>query len=139
MSSSITKSRSLIAVDDDLRVLDQISSALDSTHVVLATSDVRRAIAWLQNDVTVSAILVSQTLRGSNAMDLLENALKLRPEARRILIANYDDLSSIVSALHSGIVQRTIAKPINPRELIALVRTPPIVSGGKHPRQSATA
>ena len=139
MNSSITKSRSVIAVDDDIRVLDQISSTLDSTHVVLATSDVRRAMAWLQNDVTVSAILVSQTLRGATAMDLLENALKLRPDARRILIANYDDLSTIVSALHSGVVQRTIAKPINPRELIALVRTAPIVSGGKHAGKSAVA
>jgi len=139
MNSPITKSRSVIAVDDDIRVLDQISSILDSTHVVLGTSDIRRAMTWLQNDVTVSAILVSQTLRGASAMDLLENALKLRPDARRILIANYDDLSTIVSALHSGIVQRTIAKPINPRELIALLRTPPIVSAGKQPGNSAAA
>ena len=38
-----SKSRSIVAVDDDVRTLDRISMILDSTHVVLATSDPNRA------------------------------------------------------------------------------------------------
>lgn len=139
MGSSIGKSRSVIAVEDDARVLDQISAALDATHVVLGTSDVGRALAWLENDVTIAAIIAGQTLRANGGLELLRSAQKLRPAARRILITNYEDLSSIVAGLHCGAVQRTIAKPINPRELVALVRMAPAAASAKPAGDSAAA
>ena len=120
------KTRSVVVVDSDVRLLDQISALLDSTHTVLATADPRRAVTWLHNDVTVSAVIVSQVLRGSNGLDLLVEAQRLRPDARRILIANYEDLASIIPSLHSGVVQRTISKPIDSRELVGLMRIGPV-------------
>ena len=59
-----SKSQSIVAVDDDVRTLDRISMILDSTHVVLATSDPSRALTWLRNDTTISAVVVGQNLRG---------------------------------------------------------------------------
>jgi DNA-binding NtrC family response regulator len=131
MIGSPAKSRSVVVVDSDIRVLDEVSGVLDATHVVLATADARRAQAWLQNDVTVCAVLVAQNLKGTSSLDLLAHAQRLRPDARRILIANYEDLSSIIPSLHSGVVQRTISTPIDPRELVGLLRiAPPPVRQG---------
>jgi DNA-binding NtrC family response regulator len=124
------KSQSIIAVDDDSRSLDRIRIILDSTHVILGTSDPKRAVAWLQNDTTISAVIVAQTLPKGASLELLRRAQELRPNARRILIASYDDLAQIVEGLHSGAVQRTISKPIDAAELVNLVRTPMPGSGG---------
>jgi DNA-binding NtrC family response regulator len=119
-----SKSQSIIAVDSDPRSLDRIRIVLDSTHVVLTTGDPKRAMAWLQNDTTISAIVVDQALPNGASLELLRRAQELRPNARRILIASYSDLAQIVEGLHSGAVQRTISKPINAQELINLVRLP---------------
>lgn len=116
------KSQSILAVDDDVRTLDRISMILDSTHVVLATSDLNRALNWLRNDTTVSAVVVGQNLRAGKGADLLQAAQKLRPDARRILIACYSDLAHFVDGLHSGAIERTISKPIDASELLGLIR-----------------
>jgi DNA-binding NtrC family response regulator len=131
-----SKPRSIIVVDDDHRVLDQISSIMDSTHVVLTTSDPNRAHAWLKNDVSVSAIIVGQKLRNSSGPELLMTAQRLRPEARRVLIADYTDLSVIVASMHTGAVQRTVSKPISATELIPVLGSPVTPS---RPSSSRTA
>jgi DNA-binding NtrC family response regulator len=118
------KTLSVVVVDDDVRVHDRISNVLDSTHTVLTTSDPRRAMTWLQNDVSVVAVLVSQELKAAKALTMLQVAQKVRPEARRILIANYSELALFVEGLHSGAIQRTISKPIDAGELLSLVRVP---------------
>ena len=117
-----TKSQSIVAVDDDVRTLDRISMILDSTHVVLATSDPGRALNWLRSDTTVSAVVVGQNIRGGKGIDFLMAAQKLRPDARRILIACYSELANIVDGLHSGAIERTISKPIDAAELLGLIR-----------------
>ena len=126
--SASMKSRSVVIVDSDIRLLDQVASLLDGTHVVLTTADPNRAVMWLRNDLRIHAIIVAQTLRGG--LDLLMDAKRHRPEVRRILIANYEDLSSIIPGLHSGVVQRTISKPIDARELVGLLRIAPQMHGG---------
>lgn len=61
------KSQSVLAVDDDVRTLDRISMILDSSYAVLATSDSKRALTLLQNDKSITAVVVGQNLKGCNA------------------------------------------------------------------------
>ena len=79
-------------------------------------------MTWLQNDTTISAVVVGQNLRGGKGVELLTAAQKLRPDARRILIASYSDLAGFVDGLHSGAIERTISKPIDATELLGLIR-----------------
>jgi DNA-binding NtrC family response regulator len=132
-----SKSRSIVAVDDDVRTLDRISMILDSAFVVLATADPNRALSWLQTDTTVGAVVVGQTLRNGKGLELLKAAQKLRPDARRILIASYSDLAGLVDGLHTGAIERTISKPIDAAELLGLVRLHIPKSGD--PKQFAAA
>jgi DNA-binding NtrC family response regulator len=122
------KSQSIVAVDNDVRTLDRIRTILEGTHTVWATADAKRALAWLQNDPTVIAVLVGHDLNGGQALGLLDAARNVRPEARRILIANYSDLANFVEGLHTGAIQRTISKPIDAAELMGLVRVRPVVA-----------
>lgn len=121
----VSKSQSIVAVDDDVRTLDRIRMILDSTHVVLATADPDRAMIWLRDNTTVTAVVAAQNLRRGNGADLLGAAQKLRPVARRILIACYSDLALFLDGLHSGAIQRTISRPIDAAELLGLVRVQP--------------
>ena len=121
----VSKSQSIVAVDDDVRTLDRIRMILDSTHVVLATADPDRAMIWLRDNTTVTAVVAAQNLRRGNGADLLRAAQKLRPVARRILIACYSDLALFLDGLHSGAIQRTISRPIDAAELLGLVRVQP--------------
>ena len=122
------KSQSIVAVDNEVRTLDRIRTILECTHTVLATADAKRALAWLQNDTTVAAVLVGHDINGGRALGLLDAARRVRPEARRILIANYSDLANFVEGLHTGAIQRTISKPIDATELMGLVRVRPVVA-----------
>jgi DNA-binding NtrC family response regulator len=126
----VSKSRSIIVVDDDRRVLDEISCIMDATHIVLTTSDYNRSQSWLKNDVTVCAIVVGQKLRNFSGPELLLAAQRIRPEVRRILIADYADLAPIVASMHAGVVQRTISKPFTAAELLPVVGGPVT---GAHP------
>jgi DNA-binding NtrC family response regulator len=134
-----TRSRSVIAVDDNVRLLDQIATMLDSTHRVLATSDATRAMAWLKNDLSVCAVIAAEGLRGNAVQDVLKCAQDLRPEARRILITNYSDLSSVVGKVHSGLVQRTISIPFEPKALVSIIGTAPLQVPTQQMRSDAAA
>jgi DNA-binding NtrC family response regulator len=134
-----TRSRSIIAVDENVRLLDQIATMLDATHRVLATSDPKRALNWLKNDLSVCAVIAAEDLKASAGMELLSSALELRPEARRILITNYANLSSVVAKVHSGVVQRTISPPIDPKNLASIIGTPPLQVPPQPVRKGAAA
>lgn len=66
-------------------------------------------------------------------MELLALAQKLRPDARRILIANYSDLALFVEGLHTGAIERTTSKPIDATELLDLIRIRPAAKPGGSP------
>jgi response regulator RpfG family c-di-GMP phosphodiesterase len=113
--------QTIIALDDDNRTLRQISELLSQHFNILTTSDPQKALSCLENDKSVSSILVEQSLRNGAALEVLENAARLRPGVLRILITRYADLPSIVKGLHTGTIHRLISKPLIPAELSAVV------------------
>jgi DNA-binding NtrC family response regulator len=134
-----SKLQSIVAVEEDVRTLDRISTILDSAFVVLATADVKRAMTWLQNDTTVCAVIAGQNIRGAKGLELLTAAQRLRPNARRILIASYSDLAAFMEGLHTGAVERTISKPIDAAELLGLVRVRAVAGAVRSGESGQTA
>jgi DNA-binding NtrC family response regulator len=111
----------IIAVDDDIRLLRMISELLAQQCEVLMTTDRRKAMGWLENNKLVTSILTGETLRGEPGLDLLKNARQLRPEVRRVLITGYADLPAIVEGLHTGVIDRLLSKPLVAAELCVVV------------------
>jgi len=110
----------LIAVDDDIEAIRQLTVAVRAHYVVRGTADSRRALDWLEKDKkdkSVAVIVVDQMLRCGPGVDLLENARELRPDVRRVLITKYLDVSVLVQGLHSGAINRMISKPLLHGEL----------------------
>jgi DNA-binding NtrC family response regulator len=118
MDTSVKRS-SLVALDDDSEALRTIQTAMSPFYNVLTTSEPRRALGWVQNDPSVSVIAVEQILSSGQGLDVLEQVQQLRPEIRRILITEFNDLASIMDGLHNGTIQKMISKPLIRIELMA--------------------
>lgn len=111
----------IIAVDEDTRMLRQISELLAHHAEVMITTDSRKAMGWVENNRSVVGILAGETVRGESGVELLRAAYQLKPEIRRILITGYADLPAIVQGLHSGVIDRLLSKPLVPTEVSAAV------------------
>jgi thioredoxin reductase (NADPH) len=109
--------QSLVAVDDDPELLRQISKSLGHRFIVLSTSDAAVAMEWVRSDQSVKMVMVGQVVHGDAGIKILENAMKIRPEVRRILITSYADIAMLVQGLHCGTIHRTLGKASLQREL----------------------
>ena len=125
------KRPSLIALDDDVETLRTITQIVSPMYSVLATSDPRRALGWVQNDPSVSVIAVEQVLKAGMGLDVLEMAQQLRPEIRRILITGFTDLASIMDGLHNGAIHKMVSKPVLRADLTAALSTPAVFGGAR--------
>jgi response regulator RpfG family c-di-GMP phosphodiesterase len=111
--------QSVIVLDEDAETLTAVSRLLGQLFRVLATAETHKAIRWLESDQTVKVVIVNQNLRRSSGLELLEQVRGIRPDVRRILITQYDDLQSVVKGLHTDAIHRTISKPVQRTELAA--------------------
>jgi DNA-binding NtrC family response regulator len=111
----------IIVLDDDRQSLQQISVLVKPRFEVIATSNEQRAVAQLQNDQSVFLFLISQAIRGTNWMQVLQTVRGHRPQVRRVLMTPYGDLSEIVPALHNGIIHHVISKPVISGEIAAIL------------------
>jgi ActR/RegA family two-component response regulator len=116
---------SLIVVEDDAEVLREITHALETRFTVRTTSSMRQALAWLQTDASVTVVIAGQVLRSGMGIDLLESARLVRPEVRRVLIADYSNLAALMDGIHKGTIERTIGTDSLHVELAALAAAPP--------------
>jgi ActR/RegA family two-component response regulator len=128
------QSQSLVAVEDDPGILREIARSLENRFNVLATSDWAQALAWLQKDAKVKLLMVGQALRAGPGINLLESAMQIRPDVRRILITKYAELSSLIQGLHDGTIHRTVGTATLHKELATLTaeNPSPLPAGAAH-------
>ena len=111
----------LVALDQDDEVLRQVARVFGGTFLVLQVRNPSRALALMQIDREVRAIVTEQVMRGADGVELLETIRTMRPDVRRVMFTTYRDLARIVSGLHSGAIHCLLAKPATDAELFAAV------------------
>jgi DNA-binding NtrC family response regulator len=90
-------------------------------YEVLATSDPRRALGWLQHEVTISVFVTEHVDQAFDGMSLLEIIRTQDPEIQRIVLTTYSDLARLIDGLHSGAIQKLVKKPINRHEFLTAI------------------
>jgi|SRR5580658_5129619 DNA-binding NtrC family response regulator len=118
MQSSRVK---LLVLDQNMKVLHEISRATAAWTETFVTADPREAMARLQNDPGFKIFLTEQVLSNSSGIDLLDSVRSLRPDVRRVLMCDAGELGPIISGLHSGVIGRLLYKPFQPSELLAAI------------------
>ena len=114
----------LLAVDDDVSVLETVVQDLrrkyGKEHRILRAASGQAALDICRqlkerNDV-VALILSDQRMPGMTGVDFLEQAIKLYPDAKRVLLTAYADTEAAIRAINSARIHYYLNKPWDPPE-----------------------
>lgn len=111
----------ILLVDDERENLNLLENVLGDRYAYLKAPNGIVALDMLKKQ-SVDMILSDQRMPKMKGVELLERARKVRPEAMRLLVTAYPDITVAVDAINRGEVNRYISKPFDPDELRTIVR-----------------
>ena len=116
----VTEARKILVVEDQPREREAMSRMLRSEGFQVASAgNVVEAMALA--DQSVDLVVSDLRLGDGSAIDLLIQLRRLRTTLPFIIVTAYGDVSSAVNAMKLGAIDY-LAKPLNPSELISLIR-----------------
>jgi thioredoxin reductase (NADPH) len=112
----------LFTVDDDLEVLKALERDLRHKYAehyrVLRAGSGASALGALQQvrdkDGAVALLLVDQRMPQMTGVELLEKAMPLFPDAKRVLLTAYADTDAAIRAINSAHIDYYLLKPWDP-------------------------
>ncbi len=104
---------SLLVVDDEAANLQKLRRTFLGTHHVLEATGGIQALEILENHL-VQGIITDQRMHGMSGVELLKRALKVQPDAVRIILTGYTEVEDLMDAINEGHVHRYITKPWDP-------------------------
>ena len=111
----------LIAVDNNQEVLQAIAAIASPQFEVMKTSDLRRALQWLETEKEIAVVVAELLLPGASGLELLMKAQQVQPAARRVLLTSFSELTPIIEGIHSGAIQLFVQKPLRAAELASAI------------------
>jgi signal transduction histidine kinase len=112
----------LVLVDDESDVLLSVQDLLRLDYQVYTFRQGSEALEFLRSAPRVHVILSDQRMPGMSGVEVLREAMAIRPETTRLLFTAYSDLHTVVDAINEGNVFRYLAKPYDPDFLSIVVR-----------------
>ncbi len=112
----------LLSVDDDPEVLRALERDLRNQYAerfrVLRASSGASALSALaqlrDRQSAVALLLVDQRMPQMNGVELLEKAMQLYPDAKRVLLTAYADTDAAIRAINSAHLDYYLMKPWDP-------------------------
>jgi signal transduction histidine kinase len=111
----------VLVVDDERENLNLLENVLAEDYAILKAKDAGSALDLVARQ-PVDMIISDQRMPDMKGVQLLERVRSTHPDAVRILITAYPDISVAVDAINKGQVKRYISKPFDPEELKVIVR-----------------
>ena len=112
----------LVVVDDESDVLRALQDLLRMDYQVYTFRLGSEALDFLRSAPRVHVILSDQRMPGMSGVEVLRQAMTIRPETTRLLFTAYTDLRAVVDAINQGNLFRYVAKPYDPDMLSAVLR-----------------
>src|SRR6478672_4315947 len=114
----------LITVDDDVEVLRAIERDLRRKYArdyrVLRAESGPAALEIVQElkvrNNAIALFLVDQRMPGLSGVEFLEQAIKLYPDAKRVLLTAYADTDAAIAAINEAGINHYLLKPWDPPE-----------------------
>jgi thioredoxin reductase (NADPH) len=114
----------IFSVDDDPQVLRAISRDLrtqyNAEYKIISTTSAREALEALtdikNSGDTVAMFLVDQRMPEMEGVDFLQKAIKIYPDAKRVLLTAYSDTEAAIKAINVVQLDYYLTKPWNPPE-----------------------
>jgi signal transduction histidine kinase len=111
----------ILYIDDDRGNLTVFEAVCDEEFEVLTAQGGKEGLEMLMSH-EIAVLVSDQRMPGMTGVDVLEAARSVAPDAVRILITAYSDLTEAVAAINRGAVERYIRKPWQPDELRMALR-----------------
>ncbi len=114
----------IITIDDDAEVLRAVERDLRRRYAadyrVLRAESGQAALDIVRElkirNTAVALFLVDQRMPGLSGVEFLERAIKLYPDARRVLLTAYADTDAAIAAINDAGVNHYLLKPWDPPE-----------------------
>ena len=114
----------IFSIDDDPQVLRAISrdlkSQYSSEYKIISTTSANEALEALtdlkNSSDTVALFLVDQRMPDMEGVDFLQKAIKIYPDAKRVLLTAYSDTVAAIKAINVVQLDFYLTKPWNPPE-----------------------
>ncbi len=115
---------SVLLVDDEENILKSIQRLLmdeEDIEITTATSG-EEGLKLLPGLTNLGLIVSDQRMPGMGGAQFLEKARDIKPDASRIILTGYADVTAAVDAINKGGAWRYLAKPWNDEELVRVFR-----------------
>jgi len=114
----------ILSLDDDPSVLNSIERDLRAhygqDYRILSINEGKTALEYLtkmkQRNETVALFLVDQRMPAMSGTEFLEEALKLYPQAKRVLLTAYADTQAAIDSINAIGLDYYLMKPWHPPE-----------------------
>lgn len=114
----------LLAIDDDTSVLaavvDDLRRHYGQEYRILRAASGLAALDMcrqlIERKETVALFLSDQRMPGMTGVDFLQEAMKLYPDAKRVLLTAYADTEAAIRAINSAKIHYYLNKPWDPPE-----------------------
>jgi diguanylate cyclase (GGDEF)-like protein len=114
------KKISLLIIDKDDVVIEDLKNILSSRYNVFVTSD-KESIYNIFKGNDICTILVGVDLPEGSGLELLKSIREDFPDPVRILIVNKDNPDAIIRALNSNVVYKCLTIPFSQEEVESIV------------------
>lgn len=113
----------ILIVDDEPHILTSLKRILDGDDKnILVAKNAEEAWDILKTQGETEVVICDNKLPGMMGIEFLTKVKRTYPDAIRILITGYPDLSSAIDAINSAHIWRYLLKPIEVEELKILVK-----------------
>ncbi|MBI5175328.1 MAG: HD domain-containing protein [Candidatus Melainabacteria bacterium] len=111
----------ILVVDDEVQNLRLLRRVLSEDHDIFEAASGQEGVNLLEKE-EISLIITDQRMPSMTGVQLLEQSLKIRPDAIKILLTGYTDVQALIDAINAGHVYKYIPKPWDADELKLTVR-----------------
>lgn len=113
----------VLFVDDEENILKALRRLVsDEDFEVLLAHSGEEGLDVLRTTEEIAIIVSDQRMPGLSGVDFLQQARGLAPDAARILLTGYADITATIEAINKGGAHRYISKPWDDRELLLSLR-----------------
>jgi two-component system response regulator HupR/HoxA len=111
----------ILIVDDQPEILNALKRLLKEDYSVHTTTSGHQALDMLQEH-EFALILADQRMPLLTGVEFFSEAIKLQPDAMRILITAYADINASIDAINKGQIFQYVSKPWEPDELKLIIQ-----------------
>lgn len=111
----------ILLVDDEPDILFSLRGLLRLEFDLLTAESGSDALAILAQQ-PVHVILTDQRMPQMTGAQLLEQVQAKYPDVVRIMLTGYADIKAVIDAVNRGHIHRYLAKPIDPDDLLEILR-----------------